>query len=224
MTGSPEALAAPDLANTVTGFCTILSGVVALLFCATIRPQPRRWVFAYACLVFTGIPTVLLHGWGGSFFRVWDTGSNLLLAWAIQLAALGDFYSKATRWRVAVASAAVNLLAITGMIREEMVGVKTYAIDLGSFGGFHPGETVLILDALLATGLIAAQRARIPLRARPLLRLVVASFLIGVGLASASNQTLHGRIWSYHALWHVVGAFGFVLFWGFNHVRFEARA
>ena len=43
-----------------------------------------------------------------------------------------------------------------------------------------------------------------------------------VALASASNQTVHARIFSYHALWHVVGAFGFVLLWGFNQARFVA--
>jgi hypothetical protein len=27
-----------------------------------------------------------------------------------------------------------------------------------------------------------------------------------------------------HALWHLVGAFGFVGFWAFNHVRFAGAA
>lgn len=219
-----EPLSAPDLANAVTGFCTIDAGAVALLLCRGVRPQPRRWVFAYACLFLTGLPTVGFHGWGGSWLRVSDTGTNLLLAWALQLAVLGDFYARDTRRRVALASAAVNLAAVFWMVREEIVGVKRYAIDLGSFGGFHPGETVLILDSLLVAGLLYARRARIPTAAMPLLHAVLASFLVGVALASASNATLHGRIWSYHALWHVVGAFGFVLFWAFNHVRFEAEA
>jgi hypothetical protein len=125
---------------------------------------------------------------------------------------------------VALASAAVNLLAVAWMVREAATGVKHHLIPLGSFGGFYPGESVLILDAFLVTGLFYARRRRIPGPALPLLHCVVAAFVVGLGLASAGNETVHGRIVSYHALWHVVGAFGFVLLWAFNHVRLEAGA
>jgi hypothetical protein len=32
------------------------------------------------------------------------------------------------------------------------------------------------------------------------------------------------RAIAHHALWHVVGGFGFVLLWAFNHVRTESGA
>jgi hypothetical protein len=218
------ALSPPDLANTVTGWATLLSGAVLLLLCRFVRPQPARWSFAYACIVVTGVPTVLFHGFGGGALRVCDTGTNLLLAWALQWAVLGDYYAPATRRRAALASAAVNLLAVAWMVREAATGVKHHLIPLGSFGGFYPGESVLILDAFLVAGLFYARRRRIPEAARPLLHCVVAFFLVGLALASAGNETVHARVVSYHALWHVVGAFGFVMLWAFNHARFGSPA
>lgn len=214
-----EPLSPPDLTNTITGFCTILAGVIPLLLCRWLGPQPGRWLFVYWCIFITGLPTVGFHGWGTSWLRVSDTGSNLLLAWAIQLAVLGDYYTPKTRLRVAVVSGIVNLVAITQMIREEVIGAKVYLVDLGDFGGFHPGESVLILDSILVVGLMVAQRRQIAPEAMPLLRVVIFCFLVGVGLASATNTTLHARIWSYHALWHIVSATGFVFLWAFNHKR-----
>ena len=73
-----------DLANTVTGFCTLGAGVVTLILTRLVAPQPARWRFVYLCLVVTGLPTIGFHGFGGGLLRVSDTGTNLLLAWAMQ--------------------------------------------------------------------------------------------------------------------------------------------
>ena len=39
--------------------------------------------------------------------------------------------------------------------------------------------------------------------------------------------SLHGqvdlRIFAWHAVWHLVGAFGFITLWVFNHVRFNEQ-
>lgn len=212
------------LANAVTGFSTIGAGVVNLVLCRTVRRQPGRWLFAWGCLFLTGLPTVGYHGFGGSWLRVADVGSNLLLAWALQLAVLGDFHRPRVRTRVALASGVVNLAAIGGLVAEEAAGSRPLPLDLGAFGGFHAGELVLILDSFLVAALLFAHRRRIAPRAKPLLYAVTATFLLGLGLASAAGETLHARILAYHALWHVVGGYGFVLFWAFNHVRFAEEA
>lgn len=214
-------LSPPDLANTVTSFCTILAGAVTLAFCRLLAPQPTRWVFVYLCLFVTGLPTFGFHGWGTEPLRLADVGTNLLLAFAIQLAVLGDFYAPRTRAIVGAASGFANAAAVLWMLREALTGARGYAVDLGGFGGFYAGEAVLILDCFLVVGLLYARRRRVPPRARPLLHLVTLSFLLGLGLASAAGDVVHGRWIAYHALWHVVGAFGFLLFWGFNHLRFS---
>lgn len=213
-------LSPPDLANTITGFATLLSGLTAWIFSHWVGPQPGRWRFVYACIVVTGVFTVGWHGWATESLRILDVGTNLLVVWAIQLAILGDYDAPATRNRVAAASGALNLLGIAWMAREAATGVRHYVIDLGAFGGFYAGEALLIFDAFLATALFYRQRARIPRAAKPLLWSVTGIFLVGLGLATAAGTTVHHRILSYHALWHLVGAFGFLFLWAFNHVRF----
>lgn len=214
-------LGPPDLANAVTSFCTIGAGLTTLLLCRYVGAQPDRWLAAYLCLFLTGIPTLGWHGWGGEAWRIADVGTNLLLVYVIQLAVLGDFYKHRFRRRFASISGGLNLAAVLWMIAEGFRGGPAEAIDFGEFGGFQVGEAVLILDAIAVVALIALRRERIPTAARPLLRLVVTCFVAGLLLASAAGDTIHGRIGSYHALWHVLSAFGFIFFWAFNHVRFS---
>jgi len=215
----PVPLSPPDLANAVTSFCTIGAGLVTLLLCRYVGSQPDRWLTAYLCLFITGIPTLGWHGWGSEPWRVADVGTNLLLAYALQVAVLGDYYGATFRRRFATISGVINAAAVLWMVSEGMRGGPGMAIDLGDFGGFQVGETVLILDAIAVTGLMVARRDRIPAQAMPLLRLVIASFIGGLLLATAAGDTVYGRIGSFHALWHVLSSFGFIFFWAFNHVR-----
>lgn len=211
-------LSPPDLANAVTSFCTLGAGVTTFLLALLVRRQPARWLAVYAALFVTGIPTLGWHGWGGEVWRVADIGTNLLLAYIMQIAVLGDYYRGSFRRRFAVVSGVVNAVAVLSLIREGVTGERSYALDFGEFGGFYMAEMMLILDALAVTGLMVAARRQIPSRAKPLLYIVIACFVVGLGLASAAGETVHGRIWSYHALWHVLGAFGFIFFWAFKHV------
>lgn len=215
-------LSPPDLANSVTSFCTIGAGVVTLLLCRYVGAQPDRWLRAYLCIFITGIPTLGWHGWGGEAWRVADIGTNLLLAYVLQLAVLGDYYGTAFRRRFTLVSTVVNALGILWLIREGLQGGATSTLRLGEGASFQIGELVLILDSFAITGLFYARRQHIPAAAAPLLRLVVACFLVGLWLATAEGNVVDGRIWSYHALWHVLGAFGFIFLWAFNHVRLRA--
>ncbi len=217
----PAPLSAPDLANAVTSFCTIGAGLTTLLLCRYVGSQPDRWLTAYFLLFVTGIPTLGWHGWGMEAWRVADVSSNLLLAFALQLAVLGDYYRADFRRRFAAVSGVVNAAAVVWMAGEGARGGAVEAIDFGAFGGFQIGETVLILDSVAVVVLIAVRRHRIPEVAVPLLRLVVLCFTVGLLLATAAGDTVHGRVGSYHALWHVVGSFGFLFLWAFNHVRLQ---
>jgi hypothetical protein len=125
------------------------------------------------------------------------------------------------RDRVAATTGAINLAGVAWIFREAITGEKHYLIPFGEHGGFYTGEVLLILDSFLVVGLLFARRREIAARAKPLLYLVTATFTVGLFLATAGNQEVAEPFWSWHALWHVVGAFGFVLFWAFNHVRFE---
>jgi hypothetical protein len=214
-------LSPPDLANAVTSFCTIGAGLATLLLCRYVGAQPDRWLTAYFCLFVTGIPTLGWHGWGAECWRVADVGTNLLLAWSLQVAVLGDYYAAGFRRRFATVSGIINLAAVAWMATEGSRGGPGMAIDLGAFGGFQVGETVLIADSVAVVWLMAARRHLVPAAAKPLLRLVIACFVVGLLLATAAGDTVYGQVGSFHALWHVLGAFGFLFFWAFNHVRMQ---
>ena len=153
-----------------------------------------------------------------------DIGTNLLVAWLIQLAVLGDCYQRRVRWWAGGLSGAVNLAFILWKIAVGPVSSRMVVVRLGTFGGFHIGEALLILDSLLAVALLHVRHGSIPGRARPLWYLTTGIFLLGALLATASNQQVGFRILAYHATWHIVGAFGFILLWAFNHVRFAGHA
>jgi hypothetical protein len=217
-------LSPPDLANSVTSFATLGAGVFTLLLTWLSRPQPRRWVVAYALIFVTGVPTLGWHATLDPSWRWADTGSNLLLAYGIQVAVLLDYYAPAPRRRVMIASGLVNALAVAWMGAETYLGHVPFPLRFGGHGGFNVGELVLIADALLVTGLLFGAKERVPQHARGLLRAIFVTFLVGVALASADGTKVDWRVLSHHALWHIVSAFGFVLFWAFNDLRLYGAA
>ncbi len=217
------------LANTVTGFATLFSGVLPLLLTHFMHPQPRRWVFAYWMILVTGIFTVTLHGFGETnpvwgerwFWAFLDTGSNIVVTWAMAVAIMGDFYTRSTqRWAIPV----LTLLMVVGVawhFYDRLPGTPDFqVIPLGEWGGFYPGETWLIGFSWLNVALFFKNRSRIPASARPLLVLSAATFFCGMLLASATNEKIIYPFLPLHALWHLVGAYAFIMIWAFNHQRF----
>lgn len=225
-------LPAFGLANTVTGFATLFSGCMCLLLSRLVAEHPRRWHFAYWTIVVTGVFTVTLHGFGETvsgfgprwFWAFLDTGSNIVVAWAIALAVLGDYYSPEQQ-RIARPLLTIAMgVGVAWHFYDRLPSTeRSFLIPLGNWGGFYPGETWLIALSLAVTALFYARRSDIPVAARPLLTLVVAIFLVGMLLATARNEDVVYPFFAIHALWHLVGAFGFVALWAFNHVRFAAE-
>lgn len=214
-----------DLSNAVSAFATILSGVTALLLSALVGRQPRRWLAAYWGIVLTGATTVWYHGFGEGFQAgTADIGTNLLLAWLLLLAVLGDYYSPQASLWIGGLAGLVDLAYVVWRTTFGAAMARNYALGFGEFGGFSVGELLLILNSLLVFSLLYGRLARIPANARPLLYALTAYFLVGMLLATASNGRLDLGVLAYHALWHLVGAFGFIVLWAFNHVRFSLGA
>ena len=221
------------LANTTTGFATLFSGIFPLLYCHFMLKQPPRWIFAYWMILITGVFTVTLHGfgetnpvWGARWFWAFlDTGSNIVVTWSVALAILGDYYTPKTRlWAGPLATLAM-LAGVGWHYYDRMPSTERFlVIPLGKWGGFYPGEFALILFSLLVVILLFAKWKRIPKEARPLLVLVAVIFFLGMLLATASNDMIVYPFLSIHALWHLVGAYGFMTLWAFNHVRFSVDA
>lgn len=225
-------LPAFGLANTITGFATLFSGLACLVLARLIRPQPRRWRVAYWLIVVTGVFTVTLHGFGETnpvfgpawFWRFLDTGSNIVVAWAIALAVLGDYYEEPFRRRATAVLTLAMAIGVAWHFQDSLPGTeRSYLVPLGTWGGFHPGESFLIAMAWVVVGLFVARRASISAAARPLLWLVTGLFFVGMLLATARNDTVLFPFFALHALWHLVGAFAFVGLWAFNHVQLVSR-
>lgn len=218
------------LANTVTGFATMFSGMMMLALCYLHERHPPRWMFVYWLIVITGVFTITLHGFGETnpvwgqrwFWAFLDTGSNIVVTWGICRAVLFDYYSEETRRRALPAIHALMLIGVAWHFVDRWNSAGAgYLVDFGNWGGFRPGQTWLILFSLLATALFFAKRKAIPDKALPLIQLTTLIFLFGLFLATAKSTVIVQPFIPLHALWHVVGAFGFIALWAFNDVRFR---
>lgn len=218
------------LANTVTGFATFFSGCLPLIFCYLVGHQPGRWRFVYWTIVVTGIFTVTLHGFGETnpvfgprwFWAFLDTGSNIVVTWAVALAVLGDFYSSQTRRWAAPLMTVLMVIGVSWHFYDRLpLAERSYLLDFGVWGGFNPGEAWLIAFSWLNTAMFIAKRRDIPSNAMPLLIITFGIFLAGMLLATASNSKIIYPFFSLHAIWHLVSAYGFLTLWAFNHVRFN---
>lgn len=223
-----DALPNFGLANTMTGFATLFAGVMPLCFCYLVDRHPPRWMLVYWLILITGVFTITLHGFGETnpvlgerwFWAFLDTGSNIVVTWGIVLAVLEDFYSPSTqRWARPLAT----LMMVVGVAWHfiDRYAGGGYLVGFGSWGGFRPGQSWLIGFAVAATALFYIKSSEVPAKAKPLLLLVTVMFLVGLGLATAKNDRILFPFLSLHALWHIVGAFGFIALWAFNDVRFR---
>ena len=223
-----DALPNFGLANTMTGFATLFAGVMPLCFCYLVDRHPQRWMLVYWLILITGVFTITLHGFGETnpvlgerwFWGFLDTGSNIVVTWGIVLAVLEDFYSPSTqRWARPLAT----LMMVVGVAWHfiDRYAGGGYLVGFGSWGGFRPGQSWLIGFAVAATALFYIKSSDVPAKAKPLLLLVTVMFLVGLGLATAKNDKILFPFLSLHALWHIVGAFGFIALWAFNDVRFR---
>lgn len=216
------------LANTITGFATLLGGIVPLAFCYLTDRHPARWMLVYWLIVVTGIFTITLHGFGETnpvlgerwFWAFLDTGSNIVVVWGIVMAALADFHPEnIQRWARPLATA-MMAIGVAWHFQDRYTG-GDYLFGFGSWGGFKPGQSWLIGFSLVATALFYMKRDSIHKRARPLLALVTVMFAFGMGLATAKSDKILFPFLSLHALWHLVSAFGFIALWFFNETRFR---
>ncbi|MBI1320922.1 MAG: hypothetical protein GC168_18505 [Candidatus Hydrogenedens sp.] len=220
------------LANTVTGFATLFSGCLPLALSYLMGKQPGRWMFVYWMILVTGIFTITLHGFGETnpvlgarwFWAFLDTGSNIVVTWAVGLAVLGDYYDAKTRRWAAPLCTLLMIVGVAWHFYDRLPSTeRAYLVPLGDWGGFYPGETWLIVFAWSNIALFVAKREQIPKNAVRLLLLTAALFFAGMLLATASNDKIIYPFIPLHALWHLVSAYGFMTLWAFNHVRFHQQ-
>lgn len=210
-----------QLANIVTSYATCAAGIFPLLYTALTHPQPRRWVMVYACVLLTGIPTVWLHSVEGNLVAsLFDTGTNIILAWTLIIAVSGDFMKSRHRKPLLAGITTFDLCVLGWLTYEAASGNKVPLIRFGGWGQFMVGEVALILNCWVAAGLFFTNKKSMRPEARPLLNVTLSLFLVGMVLATASNDHILPAILPWHAMWHLIGAFGFMTLWLMNHQRF----
>jgi hypothetical protein len=210
-----------SVANSITSFATIFAGIVTLTL-GGLHRHPRHWMIVYAAILLTGLPTLWYHGSNEQVFlaRISDIGTNLLLAWWITWAALTDFYSKPARTRVASISAVIILAYLVWYGLAGPVISRLTVLSFGEFGGFTLGELVLISNSILGTFLLGLRIKMAPVRSRPYYWITIAWFILGMLAATASNHQIDFGFMAWHALWHILGAFGFVMLWAYTDARY----
>jgi len=216
------------LTNTVTGFATLIAGALLALMSSLTGTQPLRWRAAYAWIGVVGIATIGSHGIGeptgglaAAFWGFADVGSNLVLGWAIVFALLADLPPSAGTRAVRAGIALLNAVGLIHGVAERVFPAASAALAFASAGGLSFGELVIALDYLVLVVLLVRERKRMPIRARRLLGALGAMGLLSLPFAAQTNDALGQRMFAYHALWHLIGAFALCVLWVINEIRFE---
>jgi len=210
------------ISNVVTSFATLWSGIIVTLFWWYDSKQPLRWLFFYLTIIITAIPTIIHHMYPTQqFWTSVDIMSNILLVWALELALIGDFFMERSYKKFISVLSAINFLIVIKLVYEIFSPPEDVFLPLGEKGGFTFGEVALILNAVFCVAIMGYYSKTFTKKQKSILRILVVTFLLGLVLATGSDDYIKPTFIGWHSLWHVTGAFGFVIFWFFNHLRFS---
>ncbi|MGC8737831.1 MAG: hypothetical protein ACP5UA_04190 [Candidatus Hydrogenedens sp.] len=210
------------VSNVVTSFATLWSGIVVTLFWCYDGKQPLRWLFFYLTIIITAIPTIVHHMYPAQqFWTSVDIMSNILLVWALELALAGDFFKDMSYKRFIFILSVINCFVVLKLGYEIFVPPESVFLQLGEKSGFTFGEVSLILNAILSVSVMTYYSRTFTQKQKSVLKILVIIFLLGLILATGNDDFIKPAFIGWHSLWHITGAFGFVVFWFFNHLRFS---
>ncbi len=212
------------VANVVTSFATLWSGIIITLFWWFDGKQSLRWLFFYLTIIITAIPTIIHHMYPTQqFWTSVDIMTNILLIWALGLALAGDFFTESFYTRYVFVLSVINLFVVLKLGYEIFSPPRNLFLPLGEKSGFTFGEVALILNAVVCVAIMGSFSKTFTKKQKSVLKLLVAMFFLGLVFATGSDDYIKPTFISWHSLWHVTGAFGFVVFWYLNHLRFSVE-
>ncbi|HOK08338.1 MAG TPA: hypothetical protein PLT82_00690 [Candidatus Hydrogenedens sp.] len=210
------------VSNVVTSFATLWSGIIVTLFWLFDGKQPLRWLFFYFTIIITAIPTIIHHMYPTQ--QLWtsvDIITNILLVWALELALAGDFFKNMHYKRFVLILSVINFFVVFKLGYEIFAPPERVFLKLGEKSGFTFGEVALILNAILSVSIMTYYSKTFTQKQKYVLKILVVIFLLGLILATGSDDFIKPTFIGWHSLWHITGAFGFIVFWYFNHLRFS---
>ena len=220
----PEYLHPAHIANVVTSFAFLWSGIAVCLFWFIERTQPIRWLFFYITIIITAVPTIAHHiipqdmSWTSL-----DIMSNILLVFSLQIALAGDYLSPKSHRLFLIILTIFNLLVFGYLLSLLFLPVPNFYLSLGNNKGFTLGEIALILNAILAVIILGLNFGKLDVREKVILLLIIAIFSMGLYFATGSDDYIYPKYIGWHSMWHLTASFGFVFFWYFNHLRFSVK-
>ncbi len=212
-----------EMANTVTSYTHIFVAITTVILFFLIRNQPYRWLGVYFSFVITGFVTLWYHGYGQTFPQlVADWITNLLVTHMVIVAYFLDFTTKRTALIVNFISGFSKIGVILAIILLGNPAYKILQLSLGEYGGFFITEMILVIDLIVAFTIYFRNRQKCGLLANRVMLLQFCWLLVGFYFSTAGSLILVGRVWPYHAIWHVIGALSFLILWIANHLRFNS--
>ncbi len=212
------------VANVVTSFALLWSGLIITFFGFIEGTQPLRWLFFYISVIITAILTIVHHIIPQD--ETWtslDIASNILVVFSIQFALAGDYFSQRFFKIFSIVLGVVNLILVVYLLCLLFLSLPNVYFSLGKGKGFTLGEFALILNAVVTVMILGSSYRRLTFRERIVLLVILVTFLLGLFLATGSDEYIFPKYMGWHSMWHLTGSFGFILFWYFNHLRFGIK-
>lgn len=214
-------LTVTEMANSITSFGTLFSGLFPLLICLLYKNQPKRWIIAYLSIFLSGIITYAYHTFGEGFLlHVGDWASNLAITGTILIAMIGDGFDVKLLKRFTLLLSAISIISIVVVLILGENNLDMLFIKIGT-GGYFLIEIILLLSTLGIFTFAFMYWKKYDSKEQLLLIIIFLLFLIGGIFSTADNHEIWFEVFPAHATWHMIHTFAFITLWKFNEIRFN---
>ncbi len=209
------------MANSITSFGTLFSGLFPLFISVMYKNQPKRWITVYFSIFLSGIITYAYHTFGEGFLlHVGDWASNLAITGTILIAMVGDGFEYKLTKRFIVFLSAISIISIVLVLVLGENQLDSLFIRIGS-GGYFLIEIILLLSTLGIFTVAFLYWNKYDSKEKILLIIIFFLFLIGGIFSTADNHDIWFGLFPAHATWHMLHTFAFLTLWKFNEIRFN---
>ena len=214
-------MSATEMANSITSFGTLFSGLFPLFFSLLYKNQPKRWIVVYLSIFLSGIITYAYHTFGEGFLlHVGDWASNLAITSTILIAMIGDGFDSKTKNRFVLFLSILSILSIALILILGENNLDLLFVRIGTSGYFLI-ELILLVSTLGIFTVAFMYWKKYDSIEQLLLIIIFFLFLIGGIFSTADNHEIWFTLFPAHATWHMMHTFAFLTLWKFNEIRFN---